>query len=856
MGDIRWFDAIGAGDVGLVGGKAANLGELVAAGLPVPPGFVITTDAYRRHAHETGVDVPEPLATEILAAYAQLGPAGSDGAVPVAVRSSATVEDLAEASFAGQQESYLNVRGSADLLRAVRQCWASLFTERAVSYRARQQVDEAGVALAVVVQSMVEADAAGVMFTANPANGRRDQLAINAAWGLGEAVVSGVVDADDLVVDAEPLAVRSRRTADKAVQVRYADHRTEEVPVPADRRRVAVLDDTAALELARLGLAAQEHFAAPQDIEWVRAADGFALVQSRPITALRPPEADPPTDWTVPHPTDLYVRASIVEQLPDPLSPLFAELADPSVSRSLQALMTELVGPGAVRPGDVGLPTVNGYAYYDYTRSGLLRITVRAAVRALPVLRAAGPRGGVDRWRDRAHPAYVATTTRWTARDPAELADPELFDGVLELLDAGTSYYTAVQTIIPLAALTELSFTAVYQRLVRRRGDPPATVFLLGGDSAPIRAEQSLWDLGGWVQELSALAGWLIEHDAAAILSQGAEAPEGVEAGAWVEWRRRFQAHLDAYGHTVYNLDFLHPTAAEEPAPLLDALRFTLRGQTGDPYERQRRSVRQREQAAAEVVARLDPIRRSLFRRTLASAQAVGPLREDALADVGLAWPRLRRLVLELGRRVVAAGAIEEPADVFWLRRGEIETVLADVANEDLTDLRDLVADRQMTWRGQRRVNPPQLLPRGGWIEAMRRWMPAASEDQTGEVITGISGSGGRVTGTARVLSGPQDFDQLHPGDILVATITTPAWTTLFTIAGGVVTDIGGPLSHSSIVAREYGIPAVLGTGAATRWAHSGEQLTVDGDAGTVSRSLRPSAPAGRPGKRPQPRGR
>jgi pyruvate,water dikinase len=228
------------------------------------------------------------------------------------------------------------------------------------------------------------------------------------------------------------------------------------------------------------------------------------------------------------------------------------------------------------------------------------------------------------------------------------------------------------------------------------------------------------------------------------------------------------------------------------------------------------------------VERRLGPVRGRLFRGRLRAAQEIGPRREDALADVGLAWPRLRLLALELGRRLVVAGVIADPADVFWLRVAEVERAEGDLRAE--------VEDRKMTWRGQRRVNPPQLLPKGSWFEAMRRWMPAASEDQSGDVIKGIGGSGGQVTGTARVLAGPQDFAQLQPGDILVASITTPAWTTLFSIAGGVVTDIGGPLSHSSIVAREYGIPAVLGTGAATRWAVDGETLTVDGDAGTVSR--------------------
>ena len=237
------------------------------------------------------------------------------------------------------------------------------------------------------------------------------------------------------------------------------------------------------------------------------------------------------------------------------------------------------------------------------------------------------------------------------------------------------------------------------------------------------------------------------------------------------------------------------------------------------------------------MLERLDSPRGNLFGRLLAWAQGVAPVREDALADVGLAWPVMRRMLLELGLRLVEAGAVEKPADVFWLHRDEIEDTAGslDAGQTQLASLADLVAQRKMLWREQRRVTPPQLLPRGTWLEVFERLMPAASEEQTGDTINGVAASGGRVTAPARVLSGPEDFGQMQPGDVLVAGITTPAWTSLFAMASAVVTDVGGPLSHSSIVAREYAIPAVLGTGIATRRIRSGQSVRVDGDAGTVT---------------------
>lgn len=821
MGDIGVLREFGRDDVAVVGGKAANLGELVRAGFPVPPGFVVTTRAYADvvaraglavqirtlaasgpsaaaaiRALFDGVELPEELGEEIATAYRALG------SPAVAVRSSATAEDLPGASFAGQQDTYLDIRGGEEVQDAVRRCWASLWTDRAMAYRAQQGIAGDDVSLAVVVQEMVPADAAGVLFTANPLTGRRSEAVISAARGLGEAVVGGTTETDQLVVD-----VGGHRILDRHV-----------VDVP-------VLDDDTGFALAELGARIADHFGAPQDIEWASCARELFVVQSRPITALPPAEADPPTDWSVPDPTSLYVRASIIEQLPDPLSPLFADLVDGAVTRSLTDLMAELIAPGVVRAGDVGLPTVNGYGYYRYSRSGMVRISLRSA-RALPVL-GRGRRDGRERWRSYARPRYQAAVAAWSGRDPGTAGSAELLAGVETLLHAGTEYYTSVQTIIPVAGMSEVLFSRFYARCVRRSGGPPPATFLLGFDSLPIRAEKSLYDLASWLRSRPGLAALVSGSTVEQLLAARADpAPEAAEL--WT----RLQDHLDAYGHMVYNLDFVNPVPADDPAPLLETLRFYLGRDTGNPHQRQQRSATARDEAAAAVRVRLDPVRRRVFERLLGWAQRAAPVREDALADVGLAWPQLRRLLAELGRRVVAAGVTERLDDVYWLRRDELVAALVD---GDTTPRRDEVEQRRQLWRGRRRVTPPQVLPAGGWQRLFRNMLPASEADQTGNVLTGVAGSVGRVTAVARVLAGPEDFASLRPGEVLVAPITTPAWTSLFVRAAGVVTDIGGPLSHSSIIAREYGIPAVLGTGAATKRIRSGQRVTVDGDAGTVT---------------------
>jgi phosphohistidine swiveling domain-containing protein len=840
---IKQFDEIGRGDIDEAGGKGANLGELTRARLPVPPGLVVLTDAYRAYVAE------HQLAEEITARAAPKDdPAGYDDAsakiqalfsdklsdtlraeiaearaalgqdLPVAVRSSATAEDLPEASFAGQQDTYLNVRGLEDLLTAVRDCWASLWTARAMAYRARQGIDPASVSLAVVVEEMINAESAGVMFTANPSNGRRDETVISAAWGLGESVVSGSVNTDNIVVHTPDGAVLSNETADKAVMTVYAEQRTQEIPVPADQRMRPVLSEAEAAELAAYGTRIENHFGAPQDIEWARADGRFWILQSRPITALPEVEAPIPTDWTVPEPTAMYVRASIVEQLPDPLSPLFADMIDGAVTRSLQSLFQEFLEEDVIRESDVGLPTVNGYAYYRYSRSGMGRLMWKSAP-AFRMLLSGGTQG---RWRTYSHPRYRRIVSDWTGRNVRELSTDELLAGVQELVDAAAEYYTAVQTIIPAAYVSEMLLTPFYDAVVRTKDDPPIQVFLLGYDSEPIRSEKSLYDLATWTRSHQELAESLLTLPAQEFLERAATSNDPV----WHEWHTRFLAHLSAYGHMVYNLDFMNPVPADDSAPLLETLRFFVSGKGADPYERQRGFATRREETMAAVLARLDPVRAKAFRRLLHWAQSAAPVREDSLADVGLAWPQVRRMLAEIGQRLQRAGVINEPDDVFWLRRAEIDEALGSLAEQ--------VEQRKALWRGQLRATPPQLLPKGGWGDMFRRWMPAASEEQTGNVIKGIAGSMGTVTAPARVLGGPQDFGQMQPGDVLVASITTPAWTSLFAMASGVVTDIGGPLSHSSIVAREYGIPAVLGTAVATRLIHSGQLITVDGDAGIV----------------------
>ncbi len=837
-----------------VGGKGMSLARLTRAGLPVPGGFHITTDAYRHFVAENAIQprilqalkdvdgsdpqafepvshgieeffmtgiIPTDIAMAIFGAYAQLCNQQSsiENQKYVAIRSSATAEDLPEASFAGQQDTYLNIRGEQAVLEAVKRCWASLWTARAMAYRARQNIGPDEVALAVVVQELVFAEAAGVMFTANPVTGQRDEVMITAAWGLGEAIVSGAVTPDTITVNKSSGRLERRETAEKLIMTVRTDNGTQEQAVPALLKKVAVLNNARVKELSRLGLEIERLYAAPMDIEWALAGGKVAILQARPVTAL----PEPPLDWPVPAPKVMLSRASFAELLPDPVPPLFGTLAVPLAEKASLGMMRDI--GGIDDPDSYVVAVVNGYVYIGLkmTFKVIMAMLVMSTIASRKMLTT-----GKQTWQV-AHQKYQARVREWQARDVTELTAQALLAGVREIFTETAAYYTAVQSgPIPIALSSEMTFSNIYKLLVKRKGDANPATFLLGAENQALRAEKALFDLAMWIKEQPALLEMLHQEPAGQIFQHLSGSGD---AAAWNAFRRRFSAHLVEYGHTIYDLDFAKPIPADDPLPMLEALKAYLEGTAENPYERQAAALELRERLTQAVVKRLDPLRRKLFLKQLKWAQESAPLREDGIADIGLGQPQIRKMLAELGRRLAGAGVIDAPGQVYWLEAGEVESLAAALDQGSRLDSQAaVVEERKSKWQKMRKVVPPNLLPKS---RLLAMFLPR--EDQPGDTLKGSGASAGKVRARACVMRGPEDFNRMQPGDVIVAVITTPAWTPLFARAGAVVTDIGGPLSHSSIVAREYGIPAVLGTGAATRRIQDGQMITVDGNAGTVS---------------------
>jgi len=834
-------------DLETVGGKGMSLAKLVRARLPVPDGFHVTTEAYHQFVAANNLqvkieaalriadpalpatletasttigqffaraEIPGDLANAIVNAYAAL-----PGSNPtVAVRSSATAEDLPDASFAGQQETYLNITGADQVLEATKKCWGSLWTARAIGYRARQGIGAEGVALAVVVQLLVNAESAGIMFTANPINGNRDEVVINAAWGLGEAIVGGAVTPDTVTVNKLTGGLVARETAEKLVMTVRTESGTDEQPVPNPLQKVPVLSDEQAARLARYGVEIEELYGIPMDIEWTLEDGKFAIVQARPITTL----PGPPLKWVTSASKAFMARGSFAEFVPDPVSPLFATLAVPIAQDATRKMINDFIG--ITDEESYLFEVVNGYVYVGIKNKYMGKMLLATVTKSKKVLQ-----NSKERW-EAVRAKSITVVNKWKTRNPAELSALELLTGVRELFGATAEYYTVAQSgAIPAASSSELPFSRYYDMLVKRKDDPTATTFLLGFENLPLRAEKALYDLAMWAKGQPELADYLMRTPAETICT--ALQSEPLPAPVSGEFATRFADYQAEFGHTLYDLDFAKPVPADDPAPLIDAIKVYMDGKGSNPYERQRIQTKRREQAEQAITSRLGSLRKKWFLKLLKWAQESAPVREDCIADMGLGYPTLRRFLNEFGKRLTASNVIAQPEDIYWLEAQELDELAKALEKaEALPNYAELVERRRTAWQRARDVTPPVTIPEKKWVSKLM-----VHDNPEGDTLKGYGASAGKTTAPACVMRGPEDFSLMHPGDVIVAVTTTPAWTPLFAMASAVVTDIGGPLSHSSIVAREYGIPAVMATGVASKRIKNGQMITVDGGAGIIS---------------------
>ena len=860
--------------LGLVGGKAHSLARLVEAGFSVPNGFVVPTDAYRGFVEVHGLDaliielaVPEvvdgqlsfvsasdairrlfashPMSADLArdldsAMDAYVGPGN---AIPVAVRSSATAEDLPELSFAGQHETYLNVRGREESLAAVRDCWASLWTARAMDYRHRMGVGQASVAMAVVVQEMVPAEAAGVLFTANPVTGDRSEMVVNANYGLGESVVSGQVTPDTFVIDRESFAIVETVIGGKAFKiVGDGATATHQVPLTAAERRAPALAPEAVTALAEIALRVEAMNAGvPQDIEWAFGRGGLWLLQSRPVTNL-PPSPIRDVRWDPPPPVRKLLRRQVVEMMPEPLSPLFEDLyfeGQEIGNRLYQEdhdFPIRIDGPWYVTVNGFGYnrgdPTIRARRSDEGAQAGWPKLVKRFGAWRMTALGKA-PFGGflngveqVAGWRRRILPQYLATIDEWREVDPGAASADRLFAGVRALTIADAVYWArGTSKVFGVAKIADQTL----HNFLQARSSLTSGAFLTGFDTMTMRSNRALWAIARAIGSDRKVYEVVVRTHENDLLDALRDHPEGREAA------KSLVAYLETYGHQIHNLDYVVPTQCEDPRALLVNLKSMVLDERYDPDARLAEVLERRRDAMREARSRMRGLDYLRFRWLLFVAGYFYPSREETAFYMGKAWPVLRPLALELGRRLAAGGALEDAADIFFLGAREIEDDVGVLGRgESLTDRRAAVGERRELREARKRLHPPSVIPSEAADELRHRAVAKANEDDS-STLDGFAVSPGVVTGRVSVIRSPDEFANMLPDTILVCPMTTPAWTQLFSRAIGLVTDIGGITAHGSIVAREYGIPAVLGTDNITKRVKSGDTVTVDGSTGTVA---------------------
>ncbi len=860
---VLGFQEIDQKQVAVVGGKGAHLGELSRIeGIRVPAGFCVTTDAFRRVMAEApsiderldrlarldpddreairtlsgeirrtieGIAIPENLASAITGALAGLGEEGA-----CAVRSSATAEDLPTASFAGQQDTYLNLVGPAAILQHVSRCWASLFTERAVTYRLRNGFDHRKVHMAVVVQRMVFPRAAGILFTADPVTSNRKVASVEASFGLGEALVSGLVNADVFKVrDGE---VVSRAVAAKRLAIHaLPGGGTREQAIDPERQEQPALTDAQAVRLAQLGRRIEAHFGCPQDIEWCLVDDGFQVVQSRPITTLFPiPEMGDRENH-------VYVSVGHQQMMTDPMKPFGLS-------------MWQLT---ALRP----MYEAGGRLFVDVTRD-LASPAIRARLldllgRSEPLIRDALQ---TVLERDGFIPSLPdegpgAPPSAGQAPAPIE-ADPAIVTGLIARTQA--SIAALQRDIRTKSGPALLDFVlADLQELRRILLDPQSHQVFMG-------AMEATW----WLNER--LQAWLGEKNVADTLTQSVphnvtsemglalldvadvirphpevvaflqhvegEGDEGFLAELAMlpggpQARDAIQAFLDRYGmRCVGEIDITRPRWSERPTTLVPVILGNVRNfEPGAGERRFEQGLREARAKEREVLERLRALpdggqKAEQAKRMIDRVRTFIGYREYPKYGMVSRYFVYKQALLEEAERLVRARVLREKEDIFFLTFQELQDVVRTNQVDD-----QLIRQRKDAFRSYQALTPPRVLTSDGEViaGAYRR------DDLPAGALVGLPVSAGTIEGRARVVLDMAEAD-LEAGDILVTAYTDPSWTPLFVAIKGLVTEVGGLMTHGAVIAREYGLPAVVGVEDATRLIQNGQRIRVHGTDGYV----------------------
>ena len=867
MGDVLDFQEIDHTHVAVVGGKGALLGELSRIeGVRVPAGFCVTTDPFQRILAEVasiddrldrlsrlepedgeairalsaeirraveGITIPDDVASAITRALARVGEQAA-----CAVRSSATAEDLPMASFAGQYDSYVNVVGPGGVLQHVSRCWASLFTERAITYRLRNGFDHRKVQMAVVVQQLVVPQAAGILFTADPVTSSRKVASVEASFGLGEALLSGLVKPDVYKVRDGEIVAKAIATKRRAIHASPVGGTEKQAVAPA-RQEQPALTDAQVVRLVQLGRRIEMHFGHPQDIEWCLAEGDFWIVQSRPITTLFPiPEADDRENH-------VYVSVGHGQMMTEAMRPLGVSVwqltAMAPMHEARGRLFVDVTRQLASPTTRVGLLEVMGRGdplIGDALQTILERGDFLPSLPDQDPAHPGGPPVGDTPAQIDTDPAIVTELIERNRlsiaapkRDIQTKSGPALFDFLLEAFKEHKRILSDPLSHRAIMAGMQATWW-LNEQLEAWLGEKNAADTLTLSAPGNVTSEMglALLDVADVIRPHPHVVGFLqhVEDEGCedeAFLDELAKLAGGREA------QEAIRAYLEKYGmRCVGEIDITRPRWSERPTTLvpliLDNIRNFTPGEAKRRLEQGRQAARSKEQELLERLrASADGVRKAKdAKRMIDRVRTFSGYREYPKYGIVNRCFVYKQALLEEAERLVQSDVLRDQEDIFYLTFHELH----DVVSTQRVD-QQLIRQRKDAFRSYQALTPPRVLTSDGEViaGAYRR-----DDVPTGALI-GLPVSAGTIEGRARVIRDIAQAD-IEAGDILVTTYTDPSWTPLFLAIKGLVTEVGGLMTHGAVIAREYGLPAVVGVEHATNLIRDGQRIRVHGTDGYI----------------------
>ncbi|MHA1907790.1 MAG: PEP/pyruvate-binding domain-containing protein [Candidatus Thorarchaeota archaeon] len=892
---ILKLEEISGSDIPLVGGKAAKLGEMSKKGFRIPDAFVITTEAYSTTLTQGSLqsEISDALSTidydsldsikaasdsittaiqsltiddgilhEVKASYQGVGQSR------VAVRSSATAEDMAEASFAGQYETYLNIQGESSLLKKVKNCYSSLWTPRAISYRQSKGIPHEAVRIAVLVQRMVDAEKAGVLFSDDPTGTQRIQMVIESNYGLGESVVSGVASPDRYIVsrknhpEYKDFKVLSSEigTKDVIIQSDETGSGVLNRPVSSEMSQSSSLSEDEVIELAKIGTSLEELFQSPQDVEWAIDKDGeIHVLQSRPITVQRDTNADE-IFWTRGYSDDYWN---------DNVTPLFFDLLGKQLKYIVNAEHNDIVGykdmptdllklykahayfnldvlrtkvvnemPPFVRSDDVLNYFPEGHGPYGKETMRNLPFALTNRIKAelrVTMYDSKGGMGATDkeyrRWTKEEFIPYLEKFDNQfdslKGKDDLE----GLRDLASEIDRVMVSHYRLIRYGIP---VHYIGMNLISGYLLRRfLGEKAAAklypLLVTGLEHKTNETNKRLTALAAIAKKSPIVRDLIIKTSSDKVYSIMKLNPDASE------FLLKFDTFMQEFGVRGFTREPYYPRWGEQPSLVFDILKPLVSSSGTGSKDIDRRAKRMRLRAQSIVEERIKSIRFGkikwmLFKAIFGLATTYTMFREDQRFNLDRWITRIRALYLEVGKILTNRGIIENPQQVFFFYRHEIKKITESMYSpEALSDLSNEILERESEFKENEDVTPPKF------IQGSRMYDDKMDYEADDSVVSGLAASQGLVTGSVRVLKKIEDIPSVQEGEILVVPRTDPGWTPVFAHIGGLITETGGVLSHGAVVSREYCIPAVTNIRQACQLLKTGQTVTLDGNNGTVT---------------------